>query len=138
MLLGNDDFPGSQDPQPNNPGKMKVTVFTRKLGQYVKSDFMIGPGQGIGSLAKVKVKNPVDGSALEDEVNFATGAVTVQLDFKLTVFKGNRRHETAAMMYLDDKGVLSTRIKAFDKDSLRYNELSRLADETKAALEGVR
>ncbi len=129
---------GAQAPQGSISGKMKVTVFTRKLGQYVKGDFMVGPGQGIGGPAKVKVKNPVDGSTMEDEVNFTTGAVTVQMDYRRKVLKGSRRLvETPAMMYLDDKGVLRTRIREFDRTSLRYKELDRLAKETKAALEGI-
>jgi len=115
-------------------GYARVTVFKRSLGQWVKSNFSVSEGETIGGRSKVKLVNPEDGSQVRREEDFDTGAVVVRLDFEKTILrKGKIVTPTVEMYYLDEEGMLKTRIGQTDKDSERYDQLKEEANRTKAA-----
>ncbi len=127
---------GSRAPNPAAKirGQMRMTVFTRTLGQYVAKDFMVEPGQSIGGLAKVKVTNPVDRKVMDVNASFTTDAVAVAIKFRHSIIKNGRPRDTVSILYLDGDGVLRTRIKAIDEDAPRYKRLRRLGERTRSAV----
>lgn len=108
------------------PDQVQVTVFTRKLGQTVMKTFRVRPGMVIGRPSRVTLSSP-GAEAAAVEVDFSTGAVAVELDFDRTFQKDapgmmTISTKTVAMLYLNRKGELKTRIMAADMQSERYKK----------------
>jgi len=114
------------------PDQVRVTVFTRKLGQTVMKAFLVSPGMAIGRPATVRLSKPGAAEAADTEVDFSTGAVAVEVDFNRPFLKGSPgimriSTETAAMLYLTRTGELKTRIQAADEQAERYKKLLKEA-----------
>jgi hypothetical protein len=106
--------------------KLQVTVFTQKMGQTVRKTFDVEAGMAIGGPAMVPVA--MAGNA-PTSVDFSTGCVAVALDMERKFIRrsggsgiapGSLEVTTAAMVYLDEKGRLRTRILAEDENSPEY------------------
>lgn len=119
-------------------GYASVTVFRRSLGQYVSKKFNVVEGEMIGGQAKsMKLMNPEDGTQVRKNLDFATGSVVVHMDFAKTVTrKGSVPAQTVELHYLDEEGVLRTRIGHVDKNSTRYKWLKDEVERAKAAARG--
>ncbi len=106
---------------------MTVTVFTRSLGQWVSSQFKVGPGDYIGNLVeKVRVVNPVSGGMTTTKVDFSTGAQVVGLDFEKPYRRRSSRFGTTTeMVYLDENNQLQTRDRRSDDQSERLKKLKK-------------
>jgi len=107
-----------------NQGTVKVAVFTRELGQLVSHEFVVDRGGPIGQAVTKKLKNPPPSALAKaagaakpaDEhqpystrqVDFTTGAVVVDLDFRKRVFKAGQEIRTTEVVYLDGQGRLSS------------------------------
>ncbi|MHC4294476.1 MAG: hypothetical protein ACYSTL_02705 [Planctomycetota bacterium] len=113
-------------------GLVKVEVFRRALGQWVSERFNVTEGSDIGQTEKKKLTDPGTGMSLSKEVDFSTGAVAVRFDFTKKLQKGKvrRSRPTVEMIYLDEGGLLKTRIGIADRESERYKQLR---DETERA-----
>jgi len=111
-------------------GTVKVTVFSRSLGQRVQRSFNVRRGQPIGGKAALRVPDPITGEVREVEVDFSTGATAVDFDFEKRVLKGTFSTSTVEMLILDETGELMTRVRAWDEDSKEYKNLR---DETRQA-----
>jgi hypothetical protein len=114
-------------------GQMTVTIFANKWAQTAMRTFQIRPGEPIGSLWKVRIRNPKTGEAEPAEVDFSTGAISLRFRFAEKWLRGNFEVTTAKMLYLDSQGRLRVRIQAQDgADPLRR----KLVEEAKRALGG--
>jgi hypothetical protein len=101
-------------------GQMTVTVFANKWGQRVMKTFRVRPGEPIGGLASVKIRNPKTGQVEPVEVDFTTGAVSVRSRFNIKWRRRDFEVTTTKMLYLDRDGRLQARIQARDSgDPLR-------------------
>ncbi len=112
----------------SSPGKdlVTVTVFTRSLGQWVSSQFKVGPGDYIGSqVEKVRVVNPASGGMTTTKVDFSTGAQVIGLDFEKPYRRQSSVGKTTEMVYLDENNQLQTRNRRSDDQSARYKKLRR-------------
>lgn len=105
--------------------QVKVEIFTRSHGQWVKHVTTVAEGEPIGSTAEVMVTNPADGQRIRVPVDFSTGAVAAALDFERKVPKGSFTKNTIEMLYVDDKGKASFRVQLFDEESERYKQLRK-------------
>lgn len=105
----------------SSPPYVTVTVFARALGKRVSKRFKVSPGQPIGGPDKA--------------ADFTTGAIVVDLNFKREFYSGPVRTETPEMLYLDDNGVLRSRIYAVDRAKL--DEMNRLAKPGPEALKAA-
>jgi hypothetical protein len=103
-------------------GEARVTVFTRSLGEPVRGEFYVKPGDPIGKEKQMEVMNPVEGMATPQTVNFFTGAIAVDFDFDKSVVIYNLRRSTVEMFYLDEKGILKSRIHSADEGSKEYRD----------------
>ena len=108
----------------------RVTVFARQLGQQVKETFYVRAGQAIGREEFLELTDPASGQTEPVSVNFATGAVAVELDFGKPI--GNRR-TTTEMLFLDEMGQLRTMIDVshMDKASDAYRTYVDLEEKAK-------
>ncbi|MGB2820655.1 MAG: hypothetical protein WBF17_06710 [Phycisphaerae bacterium] len=114
-------------------GQMTVTVFATKWAQTAMRTFQVRPGELIGNLAKVKIRNPKTGDVDPEEVDFSTGAISLRFHFGIKWLRGSFEVATAKILYLDSQGRLRTRIQARDSaDPLRR----KLVEEAKRALGG--
>jgi hypothetical protein len=103
----------------------RVDVFKWHFGQWVKEDFRIGVGEGIGQTRRVRL-HETDGqlSARPVEVNFDTGAVAVDIEYdrpsKSLVSRGTGQFDltsaqsSAALVYVDADGLLQERVATYD------------------------
>ena len=112
---------------------VRVEVFTRGRGQWVKKSFLVAEGEMIGGTRSVRVPNPEDGTLESEDMDFSTGAVAVRLDFNKTVKRRKISVKTVEMVYMDAKGRLKTRVAAADKASPRYKQLKEEVSRAKAA-----
>jgi len=101
----------------SRPPYVTVTVFARALGKPISRRFKVFPGQPIGGPHK--------------EADFSTGAIVVDLDFDRYIYSGPVRRKTTQMLYLDDKGLLRSRIYAIDR--VKFDAMNRLAKPSTAA-----
>lgn len=106
-------------------GMVPVDVFTMKWGQRVRQNFTVRQGEPIGGKATVKLWKLGEQELVDVEVDFATGAIAVDLAF------GKKRpmpntaivSSTTELLYLDVDGQLRTRTPLADKESARYKKL---------------
>ena len=92
----------------SRPPYVTVTVFARALGKPISRRFKVFPGQPIGGPRR--------------EADFSTGAIVVDLNFKRYV---SARTKTAEMLYLDDNGLLRSRLYMIDR--AKFDAMMRLA-----------
>ncbi len=120
-------------------GRVTVTVFTRSTGQQVKKQFVVVPGQTIGEVTEVQLTNPIDGRVEKVPVNFATGAIAVEITYGRVDALGRR---TAEMLYLDEKGRLKTKAEVnanrSGREYQRYKGLEAKERITRLAAEAAR
>ena len=93
----------------SRPPYVTATVFARALGERVAKGFKVSPGQPIGSPQK--------------EADFTTGAIVVDLNFERYIYTGPVRKKTTEMLYLDDNGVLCSRI--YEDDRRAFDAINR-------------
>ncbi|MBL7133716.1 MAG: hypothetical protein ISS78_06430 [Phycisphaerae bacterium] len=105
----------------SSPPYVTVTVFARALGKRVSKRFKVSPGQPIGGPDKV--------------ADFTTGEIVVDLNFKREVYRGPVRTETPEMLYLDDNGLLRSRIYAVDR--AKFDKMNRLTKPAPGALKAA-
>jgi hypothetical protein len=122
-----------------NLGNVRVSVFSRKLGQRVTSSFNIRPGEPIGGTEELSVVNPITGQVEKKQTDFSTGAVAVELDFgKEVPIRGGAvraaRTKTVEMLYLDAEGRLQSRLRSIDEVSSEYRKLRDEARRTEQAV----
>jgi len=138
-------------------GKAKVTVFTRRLGQLVVNEFTLVDGEPIGGEAITMLKNPPPSIfdppaeaaagavappiASEQEVDFATGAVVVDINLTKRMYKAGRDIKTAEMLFVDARKRLSSRLLMKNQspespERKRYEELLAEARIAAAAARG--
>lgn len=122
----------------SNPtnGAVRVTVFTRALGQRVLQGFTVKRGQEIGSEQKIQVVNPDTGETERRTVDFSTGVVITDLDFSRKVPRGAIERSTVEMLFLDESGRLGSRIGLLDSESSRLKQLRQEVEHAKAAAAG--
>ncbi len=123
-------------------GKVRVTVFTRILGQRVMEDFVVTKGQSIGRRKDRTLPNPDwDPNADESEdnkreltvpVSFATGAVLVDVDFGKTVISNGVARNSVEIVY-QESGKLKTGVRVTDlaAGSPRRSDYESLLEEAK-------
>ncbi len=101
----------------SNPsaGWVKVTVQTRHMGQRVEGNFKVSPGQRIGGVGKAKILLPGQKKPVEVKVDFSTGAVAVDVDFRKPYFKRGLPATTTQMVYLGGDGKLHVRLLSADR-----------------------
>lgn len=106
-------------------GMVPVDVFTMKWGQRVKQNFTIRQGEPIGGKATVKLWKLGEQESVDVEVDFATGAIAVDLAFgkKRPVPNSVIASSTTELLYLDVDGQLRTRTALADRESARYKKL---------------
>ncbi len=92
----------------SRPPYVTVTVFARALGKQVTRRFKVFPGQPIGEP--------------HTEADFSTGAIVVDLNFNRYV---SARSKTSEMLYLDDNGLLQSRMYTIDR--AKFDAMKRLA-----------
>ncbi len=119
-----------------NNGTVRITVFTRALGQWVSEGFTVKVGQEIGGVQKISVLNPDTGKMEQRKVDFSTGAVITDLDFSAKVPKGAVELATVEMLYIDDSGKLCSRIEFLDSESSRLKQLKQEVERAKATAGG--
>ena len=105
----------------SNPYKNRVrfTVITRTLGRDVECHFNVSPGQAIGSPRTIKTENLYTNEPEKRAVDFSTGAIMVDVDFKRFIFSRGRLTKRVVVLYMDDKQQLDSRIDAIDKEQYR-------------------
>jgi len=113
-------------------GSARMTVFTRVLGQRVQKTFTVKRGQPIGGKAKLFVTNPFNQEVKQQEVDFSTGTVLVDLNLNRKIPSGSITKNTFEAIYMDSKGQLRKRIEALDTGSERYRNLRKEADAARA------
>ena len=96
-------------------GKVRVSVYTQRLGQQANKAFQVTPGQSIGEKVDVPLTHPATGKVEKVTVDFSTGATAVDFDFNRQIPADRFLRKTAAMVYLDENGDLQTRILDDDK-----------------------
>ncbi len=96
-------------------GKVRVSVYTQRLGQWANKAFQVTPGESIGGKVTVPLTHPATGEVEKVTVDFSTGATTVDFDFTRQIPTGRLLKNTTAMIYLDANGDLQTRILDDDK-----------------------
>ena len=111
-------------PPKSKTGKIKVAVFTRRLGQLVRQEFTVTKGQPIGGPQDVKLRKPPvsqhtppeAGAAASEEthsvrkVNFSTGAVVINIDFLKRIFPAGQKRNTTEVVFVDGAGRLRSRL----------------------------
>jgi len=111
--------------------RLKMQVFARSLGTWVRQDFLVQPGDVIGAPDTVQVprppaqagRNPVV-ETVSQTVDFSTGAIVVDIDHdRQTVGPDNRPTQTRALLYLDARGRLRTRRHDRDESDPRHQRL---------------
>ena len=111
---------------PANQGTVKVAVFTRQLGQLVSHEFVVDKGNLIGKVVPKNLKNPPPSTIVEavavatrnkpkatekpihsnKPVDFSTGAVVVDVNFRKSIFNRGQETKTTEIVYLDAEGQL--------------------------------
>lgn len=114
----------------NSINQVSVTIFTKVAGQLVKQTMSVAPGQAIGREGTVSIPNPAGGANQVVKVDFATGAVVVDINFNRQFQRGPITKTTVEMTYLDAQGKLHTRLMDLDLSNLEYK---RQNDEAKKA-----
>ncbi len=106
-------------------GMVPVDVFTMKWGQRVKQNFTVRQGEPIGGKATVKLWKLGEQELVDVEVDFATGAIAVDLAFgkKRPVPNSVIASSTTELLYLNVDGQLRTRTALADRESERYKKL---------------
>ncbi|MFP4104879.1 MAG: hypothetical protein ACLFVU_02220 [Phycisphaerae bacterium] len=118
--------------------QVAVSVFTRRLGQWIRQRFLVRAGESIGEQAQVEVFNPVLGKVVPMEVDFSTGATAVEFDFlKKYVTENQIARESVEMIYLTGDSELETRIKDVDEQSERYRRLLKQAKASEQQAAGI-
>jgi len=111
----------------------RVEVFSYALGQRVRKVFHVLPGGEIGGTDKAEVLNPEAQQLERREVDFATGALAVAVDFRVPVRKRGVTPPidglSTVLLYQNEKGRLDTRVSIFDSKSLRYERLKAEANQ---------
>ncbi|NBB96343.1 MAG: hypothetical protein GVY16_11475 [Planctomycetes bacterium] len=118
-------------------GTITVDIFATTLNQRVRRRFSgIAPGTMIGHEADVEVINPVDGQTIRRAVDFSTGAIALQFDFRkrITTAAGIERSDTD-MVFLSRNGTLERRSKYLDENSQAYQALKKQAEMTAGGVE---
>jgi len=126
-------------------GKVKIAVFTRRLNQLVRQEFVVTKGQPIGGVQDVTLRKPPVGrfapaavaAAKDDEthivrkVDFSTGAVVVNIDFLKRIFPSGRKSTTTEVVFADALGRLRSRLwtRNLPKDSQDMERLKALEAE---------
>lgn len=119
-----------------NYGTVRITVFTRALGQWVSEGFTVKVGQEIGGVQRIPVMNPDTGKIEQRKVDFSTGAVITDLDFAAKVPRGAGERATVEMLFIDDSGHLGSRIELLDSESSRLKQLKQEVERAKTAAAG--
>jgi len=120
LIFVRSDRPANQE--------VKVEVFKWYAGSWLMRQFSVTPGDRIGEIRSVK--SPRSGEKVE--VDFFTGAVVVDVDFRHRATIRDKRTsrfdtvDTTALIYRDSAGSLRQNVMAFDKVSPTYDELKRL------------
>ncbi len=110
-----------------NRQEVKVEVFKWDAGEWFQRSFTVGVGQRIGEPKSVSL---TDGE--RRTVDFDTGAVVVDIDFRRTATVPSRRGarletvDTAALVYIDPSGQLHEHLMDVDKASDQYGRLKDL------------
>ena len=113
-------------------GELTVTVFTQYLLQWVRTPFRgIRPGKSIGGSATVSLVDPATGVKVQREVDFNTGAVSIEQNYSVQVeTQAGFERNTEELTYLDSDGKLKSRTRYFDGNCHRLKELEKLASQS--------
>jgi len=105
--------------------KMTVTVYARQWGQWAAKSFDVQVGEFIGGPEKVDLIDPMDKDKGKKsaEVDFSTGCVAVRQDFRKMLSRRGFNLRTSELLYLDVRGRLQSRLKAWDDTSDHRKEL---------------
>ena len=108
----------------SNPsaGWVKVTVQTRHMGQQVEDNFKVSPGQLIGGVGKARIPLPGKKEPVEVKVDFSTGAVAVDVDFRKPYFKKGLPATTTQMVYMAGDGKLHVRLLSADREAYQATQ----------------
>lgn len=120
--------------------KLKVTIFTRVLGQVVQySQSSLAAGQNIGvSDVAVQVIDPSTSQPISRQVDFQTGATAIDFVFDRKVVSdlGAIREDGIELIYLGRDGVLARRLLQKDNTSETYAEFKAQAEQTRRNVTG--
>ena len=108
-----------------NAGKMVVTVYARRWGQWVSKSFEVQMGDSMGGVEKVDLIDPMATGRTKKsvEVDFSTGCVAVRLDFKKIMSRRGFSYKTYEMLYVASEGGLQSRLKVWDDSDEYHKEL---------------
>lgn len=109
---------------------VKVTVYAQHMGQYVKADFNLAEGHPVGETKKADVMNPLSKEREKRDVEFQSGATSVEFRFNVPFTLRGIPRQTVEMVYVDQEGALHTRSLARDRDDARRKELDELVKAT--------
>lgn len=101
---------------PSETPMVVVNVFARHLGQSIKRSFPVKHGDPIGKRTMVQFIDRNSRTEKSAEIDFSTGAIAVDFDFKKVVPKGLIFKETVEMLYLDETGQLRSTVTIHDMD----------------------
>jgi len=118
--------------------QLTVNVFSKSLGQPVMHKFKVSVGEVIGGFLRKTVMNPITRQPVGRDVNFATGAVAIEIDFDREILSGSGRfRKTQELFYLGDRGRLKSQVRVLDldRDDPRRRQYDLLLERVRLAAE---